>query len=239
MLSIYLLRTRLLIRIKFPLEPTIWPTCGLRRASVNSSGFGGANAHVILDDAYNYLELRKLEGRHSTRKSLPTTESFQAATDQCNHNTGSEDSIQEPVSKTRSRLLVWSAAESEGLKRLYTAYYSHLRAVPSQEAGFDYIADLAWTLSEKRSRLPWKSFLVANSVTDLQNTLASTTPKGSRASKAPNIGFVLTGQGAQWCGMGRELLEYPIFRKSLRDADTFLRGLGCPWSLLSTPTTPL
>ncbi len=29
---------------RFPIEPTLWPTDGLRRASINSFGFGGANA---------------------------------------------------------------------------------------------------------------------------------------------------------------------------------------------------
>ena len=38
------------LNLKFPVEPTPWPVLGLRRASVNSFGFGGSNAHVILDD---------------------------------------------------------------------------------------------------------------------------------------------------------------------------------------------
>ena len=41
--------------IKIPTELTPWPSPGLRRASVNSFGYGGTNGHVILDDAMNYL----------------------------------------------------------------------------------------------------------------------------------------------------------------------------------------
>jgi acyl transferase domain-containing protein len=52
--------------LKFPTEPTMWPQPGLRRASVNSFGLGGSNAHVILDDAYHYLTSRKLKGLHKT-----------------------------------------------------------------------------------------------------------------------------------------------------------------------------
>lgn len=37
--------------LKIPTEVTSWPQEGLRRASVNSFGFGGTNCHVILDDA--------------------------------------------------------------------------------------------------------------------------------------------------------------------------------------------
>lgn len=42
--------------IKIPTELTPWPGHGLRRASVNSFGYGGSNGHVILDDALHYLQ---------------------------------------------------------------------------------------------------------------------------------------------------------------------------------------
>ncbi|KAK6812394.1 hypothetical protein RU639_011774 [Aspergillus parasiticus] len=35
-----------------------WPECEVRRCSINNFGFGGTNAHVIIDDAYNYRRLR-------------------------------------------------------------------------------------------------------------------------------------------------------------------------------------
>ncbi|GAW24702.1 hypothetical protein ANO14919_142930 [Xylariales sp. No.14919] len=49
-----------------PTEPIAWPSSGLRRASVNSFGFGGTNTHVILDDAYHYLEEHRLTANHCT-----------------------------------------------------------------------------------------------------------------------------------------------------------------------------
>lgn len=52
--------------IEFPLEPTPWPTLGLRRASVNGFGYGGSNAHIVMEDAYSYLAQRKLSGIHRT-----------------------------------------------------------------------------------------------------------------------------------------------------------------------------
>lgn len=42
---------------KIPTSCVPWPSAGLRRVSVNSFGFGGSNAHTILDDAYHTLEL--------------------------------------------------------------------------------------------------------------------------------------------------------------------------------------
>ncbi|KAK6350951.1 hypothetical protein TWF718_004131 [Orbilia javanica] len=42
-------------RLKFPTEATPWPTYGLRRVSLNSFGFGGTNAHVVIDDGLGFL----------------------------------------------------------------------------------------------------------------------------------------------------------------------------------------
>lgn len=44
--------------LDFPTRPCPWPATegGLRRMSINSFGFGGTNAHMVLDDAQHYLE---------------------------------------------------------------------------------------------------------------------------------------------------------------------------------------
>lgn len=57
--------------LKFPVQPAVWPSGGLRRASINSFGFGGSNAHVIIDDVYNFLRLHGLTGNHRSA-SHPT-----------------------------------------------------------------------------------------------------------------------------------------------------------------------
>jgi len=52
--------------MQIPTELLPWPTDGVRRASVNSFGYGGTNAHCIIDDAYHYLGQRGLQGAHNT-----------------------------------------------------------------------------------------------------------------------------------------------------------------------------
>ena len=56
--------------------------------------------------------------------------------------------------------------------------------------------------------------------------------KPARSSKPPTMLFCFTGQGAQWYAMGRELLAYEIYEASLRDADSYLKSIGAPWSVL-------
>jgi hypothetical protein len=38
----------------------------INRASINSFGFGGANTHAVLDDAYSFLHARRIRGHHMT-----------------------------------------------------------------------------------------------------------------------------------------------------------------------------
>ncbi|CAG8300192.1 unnamed protein product [Penicillium olsonii] len=64
--------------IAFPTESIPWPSSGLRRVSVNSFGIGGTNSHCIVDDAYNYLNERRLPGRHCTVTSVPTAQKIKS-----------------------------------------------------------------------------------------------------------------------------------------------------------------
>ncbi|KAJ5730275.1 Acyl transferase/acyl hydrolase/lysophospholipase [Penicillium malachiteum] len=59
--------------IEFPKAITPWPSDGLRRISVNSFGIGGANAHCVLDDAYHYLQNRRISATHRTKIRVPRT----------------------------------------------------------------------------------------------------------------------------------------------------------------------
>lgn len=111
----------------------------------------------------------------------------------------------------------------------YRDYLQSLTPIRDQDA---FLADLAYTLSEKRSHLQWKSFAVASSIGDLRQTLDCGSLTAIRSSPSPNLGFVFTGQGAQWYAMGRELLDYPVFRRSLEEAEAFFQTLGCRWTLI-------
>ena len=218
--------------IDFPVQNTAWPTTGLRRASVNSFGFGGSNAHAVLDDAYHYLQARGLKGRHVTREKSsvrPTVDPDQLTTS-AQVNGGKHESSKKPKSANVPKLLVWSASDENGLQRLASVYEAHLSKSTTFHEG--YLDDLAYTLSEKRSRLTWRSYAIASSLEQLKLSLKQGLPGPSRSLKQPRLCFIFTGQGAQWVGMGRELLRYPVFQESLENAGIYFQNLGCAWSLM-------
>lgn len=137
------------------------------------------------------------------------------------------------------RLFVWSASDKDGLARMANAYsvrMSELSSSLSVEEADIYLKDLAYTLAERRSSLAWKSFIVAKSITEL-NCLDTklSTPVRSRVS--PRLGYIFTGQGAQFAGMAKELFAFTIFLNSFRRSEIYLEDLGCEWSLKGMTTT--
>ena len=97
------------------------------------------------------------------------------------------------------------------------------------------MTNLAYTLGQRRSMLPWRVAASATSGADLIRKLSSPSLSFARTVEQPRLGFIFTGQGAQWHAMGRELMRsYPVFASTIEVADDCLVGLGAQWSLTST-----
>ncbi|KAI1337734.1 beta-ketoacyl synthase domain-containing protein [Xylariaceae sp. FL0016] len=64
--------------LSFPTKAMSWPKTesGLRRMSINSFGVGGTNAHMVLDDAFHFLEERNLLGFHRTAADPSASEIY-------------------------------------------------------------------------------------------------------------------------------------------------------------------
>lgn len=220
---------------------TPWPALGLRRASVNSFGYGGANAHVVLDDAFHYMRLRNLKGKHRSVEFPPAPQAaasgtckdrLQYRTIGCYQNGDNQDNSS---ITSRSKLFLWTSSDQAGLERWATAYRDYLSDLDAhKEINPDKVLeDIAYTLGSKRSMLPWKSYTVADSIEELICKLSGNLSKPCRSSgAAPVLGFVFTGQGAQWYAMGRDLFQYTVYKESMQQADEYLQTLQCPWSLI-------
>ncbi|KAI8161527.1 Compactin diketide synthase [Colletotrichum sp. SAR 10_86] len=237
--------------ISFPTKPTPWPVTesGIRRASISSFGYGGSNAHAVLDDAYNYLRTHGLSGHHrsvdSSRKITNGTSTNGAHTNgtepnrsKVNGKTENGNGQDGGVSTSHCGLLTFSAADEDGTHRQVSTLENHLAQHPISSA--DALVDLAHTLS-RRSLLSWRAFAVVESSDDLKSTLGKSLSPVIFAlpSKTPELGFVFTGQGAQYSRMGLGLLQYQVFRQSLLDCNDYLRSLGCECPVNVTLSGPV
>ena len=132
------------------------------------------------------------------------------------------------------RLFVLSTSDKGGLDRLAELYHSHLanKSFNSLREEDIYMSKLAYTLSEKRSMFPWRSFVIASSIPSLLDDLKSSISKPIRPSGSHDIGYIFTGQGAQWYAMGRKLTAYPVYLSSLEESERQLRSINSKWSLI-------
>lgn len=182
-----------------PTKLTPWPVCQTKRMSVSGFGMGGTNAHLVLES---------FNGESSSNGPRV----FAAPTG-------------------TKRLFVFSSHDRAGFKRLSNMLIEHLDRLGPAAASPQYLADLAYTLVSARSGLTWKDTVFAESVAELRGQLETVLGENATrtSSGRPRLGFVFTGQGAQWARMGIEMLDRPVFSRSVAKSAAFLKEMGCDW----------
>lgn len=242
------------------MEP--WPTSGVRRASINSFGYGGANAHAI-------LEAWPPDAKNSTKGLNGVTNGFHGVGALGNGATTTNGTKEKTSSRDMlngSSISKLSLEANDSSSDISTNGFTHPDGVNSgrepgsriflltakdeavvqtmvenlkqfvTESNLDdgqLLDRLAYTLSEGRSRFPWTIAVASRSREELLSSLDDTKLIPTRSTAEPRLCLVFTGQGAQWYAMGRELIGvYPVFTETLYEADQYLKQMGCPWSLL-------
>ncbi|KAI1085557.1 polyketide synthase [Whalleya microplaca] len=233
--------------LRFPTKAIVWPQSGIRRMSANSFGIGGANAHVVMDDALHFLKQYHRIGNHRTlaRPLIMHHPYMNGSVDDIHSSTetlnvpGSPSFVDEGVAflsdidtVQEPQLYVLSSYDQEGISRQQDRYRKYLNRTTRNPLIHEeqFLKDLSYTLAYKRTHHGWRSFSISSSQATLQKALEEK-PTPTRAVLEPRVAFVFTGQGAQWPAMGRELMAYPAFQRSVYAADEYLNTLGCSWSL--------
>lgn len=232
----------------FPTSVTPWPKTGPRFASVNSFGFGGSNGHIVLGDALHSMELRGLHAPHRTTRDPPTLDEVGALIDKTlglssraldlddlhgdespdkKDAEGAGDGGDKPVLP-----FFFSSSDESGLGRATDRLNNHISSVQlaSEDASrVDFLNDLSYTLST-RSQFSWRASCFASSIADLVGSIPNIQPVKC-GSLSTSLGFVFTGQGAQWLGMGLPLFGFAAYRDSLDAASHYLcNELGSKWN---------
>ena len=194
------------LKLRVPVVSEPFPeTGGVRMAGINSFGFGGANAHVILAEAPPRLQ--------------PTP--FAAEAD-------------------RAWPLMLSARSEQAL-RISAAQLSTWAETHSKLNGSSpLLPDLTYMLGARRNHHSHRLALTARSLDEVAselNAFATGEPGPKlrtaftpRLDQAQRVVFVMSGQGTQWWGMGRELMQHePVFRRMIEACDMAMR----PWARFS------
>ena len=189
-------------KVQVPNEPTPFPShLPVKRVSINSFGYGGTNAHIIVESADSFLLQPQTYKYSSSQKKLNAR------------------SPRGAFNRNRPFLLPFSAHDKPTLKRNIEAHGAVTR---------DYnLLDLSYTLANRRTHFPSRGIVVASHA-NIENAFKNNLQQFVFADKkkTPTLGFVFTGQGAQWARMGAELLVYyPSFLSSIRHLDMALEDL--------------
>ncbi len=180
-----------------------------RRAAVSSFGVSGTNAHVIVEGPEGQPE----EAAEEAADEAPVVVAAEGATVPWVISAGSAQALAEQAERLRRHVV-----EGSGLRPV----------------------DVAWSLASSRAVLEHRAVVLGADTDGLAAGLAGLA-RGEEApgvvSRTGDVGsgdavFVFPGQGSQWVGMARELLDSSeVFRARVEECGRALSAF-VDWSLL-------
>jgi phthiocerol/phenolphthiocerol synthesis type-I polyketide synthase C len=174
---------------------------------VNSFGFGGSNAHVILE---SHQPADAKTPQTSAAGLLPLIVS-------------ARDSAALQAAARELAAFLTEQPEHALYDLAYSAAFRRERH-PQQALVFGQdattIAEALLDFAEGRKEITTAT--PAHTVS--ASAAAATLETGSSLAKPVGLAFIYTGNGSQWAGMGKRLLgEEPVFRAAVREVDAFFR----------------
>jgi acyl transferase domain-containing protein/NADPH:quinone reductase-like Zn-dependent oxidoreductase len=190
--------------MKVPVTQRPWPR-GKKYISVNNFGFGGTNGHIVLEAA-------PFRGQKVLTPGEETPER---------------------VAGQGRKLYVMTANDKNALAEVMKNVVIYLEQRP-EIFQMDLTSNLAYTLGQRRSLLQYRAAVPAANSFELIEAINGDKFTPGKEVEPLRLGFIFTGQGAQWFAMGRELYEqYPVFTDSIERANRCMAALGAGWSLVT------
>lgn len=202
-----------------------WPK-SKKYISVNNFGFGGTNAHVVLGKAPS------IQKPQPPKPSQPAPQQNMSMLRLFTNKNSEKAQESKKASPSGTKLFVMTANDKSSLLSVMKKMVVYLEQRP-EIFQKDLMENFAYTLGQRRSLLQWRATIATDSSFDLIESINSDKiiPCKQSAEK-PRLGFIFTGQGAQWHAMGRELYhQYPIYAAAIDRSSECLRQLGAGWSL--------
>jgi acyl transferase domain-containing protein/NADPH:quinone reductase-like Zn-dependent oxidoreductase/SAM-dependent methyltransferase/acyl carrier protein len=185
------------LKLRMPVANETFPGNGATRlAGINSFGFGGSNAHVILSEPPK--QQPRAHVTPDAARAWPLTLSARS---------------EEALRASAWQLSVWLDDHSK------------------LNGSSALLPDLTYMLGVRRNHHSHRLALTSRTIGEMVQELSafSTGQPGPRMrtaftprpEKAARVVFVMSGQGPQWQGMGRELMQHePVFKRMIEDCAT-------------------
>lgn len=199
---------------------------------MSNFGFGGSNAHIIVEEAPT-RQMSRVNGANGV-DGFSSPGSVMMNSRIINGHAGPIGTWYNPVNnpiEEPQKLCILAANDK---KSLYTQRENLLSYLKDNSRAADpmFLRNLVFTLGQRRSLLAWKIAYVTDSRENLIQQLEQTEPGPLRTTKEPEMAFIFTGQGAQWYRMGRELIfNYPVFASAIDTITMTLIDMGASYSL--------
>lgn len=198
--------------IQVPVSPQPFPpSTNGSFVGVNSFGYGGTNAHVLLEEP--------------PQPTLPY-----------HSENGDSNSIDENVLLKRPVVLPLTAKDGQALKDLAA---SMLEMIGNRDPSQVSLQDVVYSAAYRQSHHPHRLAVTAHNRIEMIEKLRSFaeggqpeyTVSGVLSADKQKIVFVMTGMGPQWWGMGRQLFQQePVFKNTVEQCDQIFQAIS-GWSI--------